>query len=109
MTATQITRICADHDGRELGRWNPETQTIAALIDTLAAIRAANPDVDIAMADLPTRPVPGNVASYPVWAVDYAGDALTGDTATDVESLADIVEWYAELAAERAAIAKATP
>ncbi len=49
-------------------------------------------ELGLDITSLPTTPVPGGVADYPVWACDRTGMCLVGDN--EVESLKEIIESY---------------
>ena len=67
---------------------------LAALVRELrAACDALGLDAEafVDFTSLPTCEIAEDIdTSYPVWAVDFAGRALVGDSADQVEALADI-------------------
>jgi hypothetical protein len=95
MTHEKQTAIYEQHTGRIFGHWDPQTETVETLKERLDKITNNDPDAIVAMDSLPSSEPPelDDVSHYPVWAVDYRGMALVGDTAEQIEPFADVVEW----------------
>ena len=67
-------------------------------LQDIAVLRGlvAQADDDLDLSDLPSAiPVIDQIAGYPVWAIDAHGRALVGPNADKIETLTDVLSFYA--------------
>lgn len=62
------------------------------LIDDLKASLDSSESLEdvLDIANLPTMPIPDDLTSYPIWAMDVHGDCLVGETLDDIEHIDSI-------------------
>lgn len=91
--------------GEQVRAWNPETDTISDLkdfleeaSDVLGAINEVarvgdSPErYGIVMADLPSAEIPKGIdTTWPVWALDRAGNVLVGDAADNETTIVELI------------------
>lgn len=77
---------------------NWDKQDVEQLRDMIADLHEeceqsdTDPQAFINMSNLPTAEFPAGVdTGYPVWAMDVHGNCLTGDDASDIESVEDVM------------------
>lgn len=87
----------ADTIAAEIRNWDmADIRVLRDLISEINALRDEHGDqIDVQSyidgSDLPTADIPADIdTSYPVWAVDESGLALTGDDMTEIETLDEI-------------------
>lgn len=89
---------------RKIKTWDKEeVETLLGWMNEIRVLLGKDtltlsPKVDelIQMDALPTEPIPDELRTYPIWAVDKQGMALVGPTADEIEELASIQETYWE-------------
>ena len=78
----------------KIKNWNPETQTVYELVDSISKLRGYCVENDfskmdeIDFANLPSKAMPADVnTDYPIWVMDFKNDLLVGERADTVMSL----------------------